>query len=250
MKKEYIYFASDFHLGSPNWKESSIREKIIVEWLDKIKKDAKEIYLLGDIFDFWYEYKKVVPKGFIRFLGKLAELSDNNIEIHIIVGNHDLWMRDYLKKEIGISIHQNSIIINRYHKSIFLAHGDNVGKQKISYKFIKSIFLNKTCQWLFSRIHPNTAISFAQTWSRKSRLLGKNDPYLGSEKEIIELFCKKHKQRNREIDFYILGHRHLPLNIEIEKNCRYINTGDWINHLSYATLKPDGSVQLEYYKKK
>ena len=141
MKKENIYFASDFHLGSPNWKESSIREKIIVEWLDQIKKDAKEIYLLGDIFDFWYEYKKVVPKGFIRFLGKLAELSDNNIQIHIIVGNHDLWMRDYLNKEIGISIHQNSIIINRYNKSIFLAHGDNVGKQKISYKLIKSIFL-------------------------------------------------------------------------------------------------------------
>lgn len=249
MNKNKIYFASDFHLGTPNIEESRLREKQIVSWLDDIKKDAKSVYLIGDIFDFWFEYKEVVPKGFVRLLGKIAELTDSGIGVHIIVGNHDLWMKDYLIKECGVKIYYEPIQINEKNKTIFIGHGDGIGPGEKSFKLIKKIFTNKTCQWLFSRIHPNTAIKIAQNWSRKSRENGETPDYLGSENEYLEQFCISHKKDNPKVDYYVFGHRHLPLEIDITNDCKYINTGDWINHFSYAVFDEKEKINLNYFNK-
>ena len=244
MKK--IYFASDFHLGVPTHAESLKREKKIISWLDEIKEDAKSIYLLGDIFDFWFEYKAVVPKGFVRLLGKLAELSDNGTDIFLIKGNHDLWMYDYLPKEVGVQIIEDKTILSENGKKIFLAHGDGLGPGDFGYKMIKKIFTNKMCQWLFTRLHPNFGLGIAHFWSKRSRIANNKNPeqFLGEEKEWLVSYCKE-KQKENPVDYYIFGHRHLPLEIEIDTKAKYINLGDWIHHNSYAVFDGENLI-LEY----
>lgn len=247
MPKNNIYFASDFHLGVPSHTESIAREKQIIIWLDSIKKDAKSIYLLGDIFDFWFEYKMVVPKGFVRLLGKLAELTADGIDIFIIKGNHDLWMKDYLSKEIGIKILADKTILEENGIKIFLAHGDGLGPGDFSYKLTKKIFNSKFCQWCFARLHPNFGVSIAHFWSKSSRRNNQKHPekFLGEEKEWLVQYCKK-KQAENPMDYYIFGHRHLPLEIPIDQQARYINLGDWIIHHSYAVF--DGEkIELKYF---
>jgi UDP-2,3-diacylglucosamine hydrolase len=165
-----IYFASDLHLGVPNKEKSLEREKRFVKWLDEIKSDASAIYLVGDVFDFWFEYKKAVPKGYVRLLGKLAEISDSGIDIHFFTGNHDMWVFDYLEKEINLKIYRKPQEITINGKSFFIGHGDGLGPHDKGYKFIKKIFSNKLCQWLFARVHPNLGISIAEYWSQKSRI--------------------------------------------------------------------------------
>jgi UDP-2,3-diacylglucosamine hydrolase len=169
LTKENIYFASDFHLGSPNLEESHKREKLIVSWLTSIEKDAKAIYLVGDIFDFWFEYKKVIPKGFVRLLGKLAELTDKEIAVHLFVGNHDLWMQNYLTEEVGVTIHHKPIVVEEQKKKLFIGHGDGLGSGDYFYKLLKQFFTSKVCQFLFARLHPNFSLSLAHTWSKSSR---------------------------------------------------------------------------------
>ena len=247
MSKTKTYFASDFHLGVSTHAESLKREKKITSWLDKIKEDAKSIYLLGDIFDFWFEYKAVVPKGFVRLLGKLAELSDSGTNIFLIKGNHDLWMYDYLPKEVGVQIIKDKTILNENGKKIFLAHGDGLGPGDFGYKIIKKIFTNKVCQWLFARLHPNFGFGIAQFWSKRSRIANNkdNEYFLGEEKEWLVSYCKE-KQKENPVDYYIFGHRHLPLEIEIDIKAKYINLGDWIHHNSYAVFDGE-SLILEYF---
>ena len=244
MKKNKIYFASDFHLGSPNIKQSHKREKLIVKWLHEISKDAKAIYLIGDVFDFWYEYKYVVPKGSVRLLGTLANLVDNGIEIHFLKGNHDLWMKEYLNREIGIIIHDKNIVINEQGKKILLAHGDGLGDGDIFYKFLKKIFTSTFCQWIFTRLHPNLSFKIAHTWSKKSR--NKENPNL-NKKNLLE-YCQK-QQKIKPVNYYIFGHIHHPLLLEIDKDAKYINTGDWIKHYTYAVLN-NKKITLEKYQKK
>ena len=246
MSKTKIYFASDFHLGVPTHAESLEREKKIISWLDEIKEDAKSLYLLGDIFDFWFEYKAVVPKGFVRLLGKLAELSDNETDIFLIKGNHDLWMHDYLPKEVGIQIIENKTILSENGKKIFLAHGDGLGPGDFGYKMIKKIFTNKMCQWLFTRLHPNFGLGIAHFWSKRSRIANNKNPeqFLGEEKEWLVSYCQE-KQKENPVDYYIFGHRHLPLEIEIDTKAKYINLGDWIHHNSYAVFDGENLI-LEY----
>ena len=246
MSKTKIYFASDFHLGVPTHAESLEREKKIISWLDEIKEDAKSIYLLGDIFDFWFEYKAVVPKGFVRLLGKLAELSDNGTDIFLIKGNHDLWMYDYLPKEVGVQIIEDKTILRENGKKIFLAHGDGLGPGDFGYKMIKKIFTNKICQWLFTRLHPNFGLGIAHFWSKRSRIANNKNPeqFLGEEKEWLVSYCKE-KQKENPVDYYIFGHRHLPLEIEIDTKAKYINLGDWIHHNSYAVFDGENLI-LEY----
>ena len=247
MSKTKIYFASDFHLGVPTHAESLEREKKIISWLDEIKEDAKSIYLLGDIFDFWFEYKAVVPKGFVRLLGKLAELSDNGTDIFLIKGNHDLWMHDYLPKEVGVQIIEDKTILSENGKKLFLAHGDGLGPGDFGYKMIKKIFTNKVCQWLFARIHPNFGFGIAQFLSKKSRIANNknNEHFLGEEKEWLVSYCKE-KQKENPVDYYIFGHRHLPLEIEIDIKAKYINLGDWVRHNSYAVFDGENLI-LEYF---
>jgi UDP-2,3-diacylglucosamine hydrolase len=249
MIKNKIYFASDFHLGVPTHEDSLKREKVIVNWLESIKEDAKSIYLLGDIFDFWFEYKTVVPKGFVRLLGKLAQLTDSGIKIHIIKGNHDMWMYDYLPKEVGLSIVEDKIILEENGKKIFLAHGDGLGPGDIGYKLIKKVFTSTICQWLFARIHPNFGIGFAQFWSQKSRIANQENSeiFLGEEKEWLVSYCKK-KQEISPVDYYVFGHRHLPLEIDIDAASKYINLGDWIHHHSYGVFDGETLI-LKYFRK-
>ncbi len=246
MTKDKIYFASDFHLGSPNLEESHKREKLIVQWLTEIEKDAKAVYLVGDVFDFWFEYKKVIPKGFIRFLGKLAELTDNGIAVHFFVGNHDLWLRDYLETEVGIKVHHNNIIIKEGGKEIFIGHGDGLGKGDYFYKFLRKIFTSKICQWAFARLHPNFAFSLAHTWS-KSGHKSKGGNFISAEKEILFGYCQK-QQTTNPVNYYVFGHRHFPLELKVDEKATYINTGDWLRHYTYAILD-NGRLELKTYTK-
>lgn len=245
---KHIYFASDFHLGAPNYESSRKREDRIVSWLDSIKPDAKEIYLVGDLFDFWFEYKRAIPKGFVRLQGKIAEIADSGIEVHVFTGNHDMWMFDYLPKELGVKMHRAPIKREFDGKSFFIGHGDGLGPGDHGYKFIKKVFANKICQWLFARLHPNFGIWMADFWSNRSRIANRDEDekYLGDDKEFLVQYCKSHLEKEH-IDYFIFGHRHLPLEIEVGKDSQYFNLGEWMNYETYAVW--DGkALELKKYK--
>lgn len=229
-----IYFISDFHLGAPDAESSMARERKIVRWLEMVKHDAAHIYIMGDIFDFWFEYKLTVPKGFVRLLGKIAELTDSGIPITFFTGNHDMWMFDYLTKELNVKIYKKpkSIIINK--KRFMLGHGDGLGPGDFTYKMIKKVFANPFFQWIFSISPPWLGIGIAQMWSKKSRISNKtvDEQFLG-EKEWIYIHCKEIETRQHH-DYYIFGHRHLPLEMKVGQTARYINLGEWVNYYTYA----------------
>ncbi len=240
-KKNKIYFISDFHLGAPDKPKSLEREKRIVRWLDFVKADASEIYLMGDIFDFWFEYKHAVPRGYVRLLGKLAELNDSGIKLHYFTGNHDMWVFDYLPEEIGVTIYREPIEREINGKKFYIGHGDGLGPGDHGYKFIKKVFANKFCQWLFARLHPNLGIPLALYFSRKSRVAtGTTDEkFLGEEKEWLIIFSKE-LLAQKHFDYLIFGHRHLPLDVQVGANSRYINLGEWINYNTYAVFDESG----------
>ncbi|MBL4586622.1 MAG: UDP-2,3-diacylglucosamine diphosphatase [Flavobacteriales bacterium] len=238
-----IYFASDFHLGLPNAKKSREREKQIIDWLEDISKDATEIYLLGDLFDFWFEYKKAVPKGFVRFQAKLAELCDRGIEIHVFTGNHDMWMFNYFEGELGVKMHRNPIKKEWNGKKFLLGHGDGLGPGDLKYKFIKKVFANPLCIWLFGWIHPDIGMGMANSWSGNSHKANnkKDESYHGDENEWLLQYCKM-KLKTEHTHYFIFGHRHIPLNLEVGKNSRYINLGAWFSEPHYAVF--DGNELL------
>ena len=235
-----IYFLSDFHLGAPDERSSLTREKKVVAFLDSIKHDAQQIFIVGDIFDFWYEYKKVVPRGYVRLLGKLAELTDMGIVMHFFVGNHDMWMNDYFQRELNISVYFEPKIFEFNQKRFYIGHGDGLGPGDYGYKFIKKIFRNPLCQWAFGQLHPSWGIGLANYFSRRSRVkTGNSDEvFLGEEKEWLIIYCKEILQKER-FDFFVFGHRHFPLDFKLNDNSRYINLGDWIKNFTYAVF--DGS---------
>ena len=247
-----IYFASDLHLGVPDETSSSQREKIFVQWLDEIKPDAKEIFIIGDLFDFWHEYQTVIPKGFVRIQGKIAELCDAGIPIHIFTGNHDLWMFGYLEKELGAQVYTSPIRREFNGKKFVIGHGDGLGPRDYGYKFIKKVFSNPVCQFMFRWLHPDIGVRIAHYFSYKSRFRdgGRKkiaEEFRGEENEWLIQYCKR-KLQNEHFDFFIFGHRHLPLDIQLNEKSRYINTGDWIDYNSYAVF--DGvNAELKYYKK-
>lgn len=241
-----IYFASDFHLGVPTYEKSLEREKRIVAWLNTIENDCEELYLLGDVFDFWFEYKTVVPRGYVRLLGKLAEISDRGIPIHYFTGNHDMWTFDYLVKELNVQLHREPIEKTYNGKSFYIGHGDGLGPGDHGYKFIKKVFASKICQWLFARIHPNFGVGLGNYWSRKSRIATGtvDEKFLGEEKEWPVIHSKELLEK-KKYDYFIFGHRHLPLDISINGTSRYINLGDWIKYDSYGVF--DGvNLELKY----
>src|SRR5688572_21375577 len=241
LNKTKIYFISDFHLGAPDKIKSLTREKKIVRWLDMIKKDATELYLLGDVFDFWFEYKYAVPRGYVRLLGKLAELSDRGIKIHYFTGNHDMWVFGYLEEEIGVKIYRQPVERIIENKKFYIGHGDGLGPGDHGYKFIKKIFANKFCQWLFARLHPNLGIPLALYFSRKSRIATGtiDEKFLGEEKEWLVIHSKEILQKEH-FDYLVFGHRHLPLDIIVGEKSRYINLGEWIQYNTYAVF--DGEM--------
>ena len=234
--RDKIYFASDFHLGAHPRSTTSERESRIVRWLDTIKSDAAELYLMGDIFDFWFEYATVVPKGYIRFLGKLAELADLGIKITLFKGNHDMWMFGYLKNELGAEIIDNELVIERGGKTFYLHHGDGLGPGDSTYKVLKKIFRSRFCQWLFARLHPNLGIGIAQRWSAHSRITsGGEETFQGADNEWLVVYAKSVLEK-QHYDYFIFGHRHLPLEIDLPKGSKYINLGEWINYNTYAVF--------------
>ncbi|MBI2730682.1 MAG: UDP-2,3-diacylglucosamine diphosphatase [Sphingobacteriales bacterium] len=244
-----IYFLSDFHLGAPNYESSLVREKLVVQFLDEIKNSAAEIFIVGDMFDFWYEYRTVVPKGFVRLLGKLAELTDAGIPVHFFVGNHDMWMKDYLQKEFGIPVYFEPVAFNRFEKKILVGHGDGLGPGDHGYKRLKKIFRNPACQWLFGILPPYIGMGLANYLSRRSRAQtgATEEKFLGEDKEWLIIYCKEVLQK-QHYDYFIFGHRHLAIDFQLNENSRYINLGDWIRYFSYAEMDANG-LRLKYYKK-
>jgi UDP-2,3-diacylglucosamine hydrolase len=242
-----LYFASDFHLGTPTYAASRQREDKIIRWLDMIKNDAAEIFLIGDTFDFWFEYSAVVPKGYVRFLGKLAQLTDAGIKVYLFKGNHDMWMFDYLKQEIGVTIISNELIIERNGKKFYLHHGDGLGPGDTKYKFLKKIFRSNLCQWLFARIHPNLGIGIAGAWSRKSRRVGDRTDHLRFYQHEWLVTYSKDVLKKTYYDYLIFGHRHLPIDTALGTS-RYINLGEWLHACTFAVF--DGkSLELKHFEK-
>ena len=241
------YFLSDLHLGASYLKDSKRREKIAVDFLDSIKNDAKAIYLLGDVLDYWYEYRYVVPRGYIRFFGKLAELSDAGVKIVWLKGNHDIWIYDYLPEELGIEVRDGNITDEIEGFKCFLSHGDGVGKLKPSFRFIRSLFRNRFCQWMFSGIHPRWTVPFAYRWSSHSRKEGEEkDTDEESLLKNLRDFTIKYHREHPEIQYFIYGHIHVLSSEEMNEGCEMVVLGEWIKKFSYARLTDKGLELLKF----
>lgn len=239
------YFASDFHLGAPDKQTSLDREKSIVAWLEYTAHDATDIYLVGDVFDFWFEYKKVIPKGYSRLFGKIAQLSDQGIQFHFFHGNHDMWVNDYFREEFNMILYPEPISLDLHGKKIFVGHGDGLGPGDRGYKIIKQILRSRFCQWAFARFHPNFGVSLAEFLSGKSRQgQGNEHLFLGVEKEWLYLFSCAHQQKTPH-DFYFFGHRHLPMRLDIPGGT-YINLGEWIHYNTFIKMASETPQFLQW----
>lgn len=242
-----IYFASDLHLGVPDKASSRMRENLFIQWLDEISKDASVLYLLGDIFDFWFEYGTVVPKGYTRLLGRLADLRDKGLEIYYFTGNHDMWSFGYFEEELGIPIIRKPITREWNGKRFLIGHGDGLGPGDYGYKRIKRIFASKLCQWAFKWIHPDIGMRIAQFFSNNSRNNQdvEEKEFLGEDKEWLIQYSKK-KLEKEHFDYFIFGHRHLAIDFQLNEKSRYINLGDWIRFNSYAVFDGE-NLELKYF---
>lgn len=241
-----VFFAGDFHLGMPNETESLAREKRICAWLRSIADEAQHIFLMGDLFDVWLEYKHSVPKGYTRFLGCLAELRDQGIPITVFSGNHDLWMYGYFEKEFSIKVYHEPIRIKIDDQVIILGHGDGIWKGEKKYRILKSVLRNKICQGLYKWLHPDLGIPLARYFSKRGHSNKEDNLSKGDDKEYIIQFCKAHSAHHPEVNYYIFGHRHLTNDYEVKKSTRYINTGDWISYNSYVEFE-SGRAELKHY---
>lgn len=239
-----IFFASDFHLGAPDSQTSKTREQKIIRWLDSIQDQAAAVFLVGDIFDFWFEYKKVIPKGFIPFISKISQLRDQDIPVYFFTGNHDLWMKNYFTEELGIPVYHDPIQIQIGSKIMMVGHGDGLGPGDHSYKFLKKVFIHPLSKWLFRWLHPDIGISIAHAWSGHSRItnIEKDENRFLGDDEWLWAYCKEIEAQSHH-DYYIFGHRHLPLELEVGKNATYFNLGEWVSQ--YTFLEFDGKSKPE-----
>ena len=237
-----IYFLSDAHLGSLAIPHQRMQERRLVRFLDDIKEKAAAVYLLGDMFDFWYEYKYVVPRGYTRFLGKLSELTDRGVEVHYFTGNHDIWAYNYLERECGVILHKQPITVELYGKIFYLAHGDGLGDPSKSFKMLRYLFHSKTCQWLLANAHPRWGMWVGLNWAKHSRLKHEAEgapPYMGDDREPLIIFTKRYIQYHSNVDYFIFGHRHIEVDKQLTKKARVIILGDWITQFTYVVY--DGS---------
>ena len=252
-QRKHIYFASDFHLGVPSHDTSLKREKLLVKWLDDIKDHAAEIFLMGDLFDFWFEYKTVVPKGYVRLLGKIAELTDQGIPVHVFRGNHDIWAFDYLKVEAGVQLYRKPVIRTFGSKTFFLAHGDGLGPGDKGYKFLKRVFENKFNQFLFNWLHPDIGTKMGLYFSRRSRIANiareeKDNANILMDAEMLTMYSRKKLEQHPNIHYFIFGHCHFPVDYRLSDKCRLILLGDWVTNFTYAVF--DGEeLYLKHYQK-
>lgn len=244
-----VYFLSDAHLGSLAIEHRRMQERRLVRFLDSIKLKASAIYLLGDMFDFWNEYKYVVPKGYTRFLGKLSELTDMGVEVHYFTGNHDLWTYGYLEEECGVILHRKPITMEIYDKVFYLAHGDGLGDTDNKFKLLRKVFHSGTCQKLLNAMHPRWGMQLGLNWAKHSRLKrigGKEPPYMGEDREDLVVYSKEYMRDHDDIDFFIYGHRHIELDLMLNKKTRLLILGDWIWQFTYAVF--DGEhIYMENY---
>jgi len=241
-----VYFASDQHLGLPTKEVSLPREKKFVKWLDEVKEDAEVIFLLGDLFDFWMEYKTVVPKGFVRVLGKLAEIRDSGISIYFFVGNHDLWMTDYFKTELNIPVYHSPQVFEINKKLFFIGHGDGLGPHDKGYKRMKKVFTFPLFKWMFRWLHPDLGMRLGQYMSVKNKTIsGDEDSKFLGDDEWLVLYCNR-KLETKHYDYFMFGHRHLPLEISLNEKSKYINIGDWVSYFTYAIIDKNDVKLLEY----
>ena len=246
-----VYFISDFHLGIPDKENSLKREKLLINWLDEIKNDASEIYLMGDVFDFWFEYKTVVPKAYLRFFGKIAEICDSGIPIHLFRGNHDIWAFNYFQEELNIQLHRKPEIKIINSKKFYLAHGDGLGPGDKGYKFLRKIFEFKFNQWLFKWLHPDIGARMGLYFSRRSRIAnlikeGKKENNIKDKDEMLYKYSKRVLKDDPSIDFFVFGHKHVPRNVQLSKSSRLIILGDWLTNFTYAVF--DGEeIKLKKY---
>ncbi|MCI6559146.1 MAG: UDP-2,3-diacylglucosamine diphosphatase [Prevotellaceae bacterium] len=244
-----VYFLSDAHLGSWAIDHGRMHERRLVRFLDSIKHKAAAVYLLGDMFDFWYEHKYTVPKGYTRFLGKLSELTDMGVEVHFFTGNHDIWAYSYLEEECGVIMHRKPITTDIYGKVFYLAHGDGLGDPDIKFKLLRRMFHNTICQRLFSAIHPRWSMWLGLTWakhSRMKRINGEEPPYMGENKEHLVLYAKQYMKSHPNVDVFIFGHRHIELDLNLSKNVRMMILGDWISQFTYVVFDGDHLLLEEY----
>ena len=244
-----VYFLSDAHLGSLAIDHSRMHERRLVRFLDSIKNKAAAIYLLGDMFDFWYEFKYVVPRGYTRFLGKLSELSDMGVEIHYFTGNHDIWAYDYLEKECGVILHKQPLTTEIYGKIFVLAHGDGLGDPDKKFKFLRALFHSKLCQFMFSAIHPRWSMWLGLTWAKHSRMKRNNNeepPYMGENREHLVLYTKEYIKTHPDVDYFIYGHRHIEIDLQLSRKSRMIVLGDWITQFSYVVYGGEHMFMSEY----
>lgn len=242
-----IFFASDQHFGAPTKEASKPREQKFLKWLDEIKDEAEAIFLLGDLFDFWFEYKRAVPKGFVRVLGKLAEFADEGIQIHFFVGNHDLWMSDYFETELGIPVYHKPKEFTFNNKTFLIGHGDGLGPGDKGYKRMKKVFTHPVSKWFYRWLHPDIGIKIASYLSVKNKLIsGEEDiKFLGEDNEWLVQYCRR-KLTQKHYDFFLFGHRHLPMEIMVSETSKYVNTGDWISHYTYAEFQGDELLLKSY----
>lgn len=244
-----VYFLSDAHLGSLALDHRRTQERRLVRFLDSIKEKAAAVYLLGDMFDFWDEYKYVVPKGYTRFLGKLSELTDRGVEVHFFTGNHDLWTYGYLEQECGVTVHRKPETTEIYGKVFFLAHGDGLGDPDKRFKFLRRLFHNRTCQRLLNAIHPRWGMALGLNWAKHSRLKranGKEPPYMGEDREFLVLFTKEYMKTHQNVDYFIYGHRHIELDIMLERKVRVMILGDWIWQFTYVVFDGEHMFMEQY----
>lgn len=241
------YFASDFHLGSPDFETSLAREKKLVRWLNFIGPDCQYLFLVGDLFDFWFDYQDVIPKGYIRFLGKLAEMADSGVEIFLFTGNHDMWMFGYLEQQLQAKVYRDPIEIVWETKTMVVGHGDGLGPGDGMYKLLKRIFANKLCQRLFAFLHPRIGMGIANAWSAHSRIASHKDEAFLGEKEFLWTHCKTLEAAEHH-DYYIFGHRHLPMDLPVGNGARYINLGEWMNHCKYLAFDGNQLAFLDWEK--
>ena len=246
-ENKLIYFVSDIHLGAPSYEASRERERNFVSWLQEIYDSTEELHIVGDLFDFWFEYKTAVPKGYVRTLAEIARFTDNGKKVYLYTGNHDMWMFGYLEKEIGVEIIREPRAFQYYGYQLEVGHGDGLGPGDHGYKFIKKVFANPVCQWLFARLHPNFGIGLANYFSRSSiaQTGDSEDKFFGHDDEWLIQYCKE-RETVQHKDFYIFGHRHLALDYTLKTGARYINLGDWLKDFTYFKLTSEGGELLSY----
>ena len=244
-----VYFISDAHLGSRALTSMRTRERRLVSFLDAVKDKASAIYMLGDMFDFWFEYRNVIPKGYTHFLGKLSELTDRGVEIHFFIGNHDIWCKDYLTEECGVIMHYEPMTVDIEGKLFYLAHGDGLGDTDWKFRMLRGMFHNPILQWLFAGIHPRWSVHFGLEWAKHSRLKHERDGaprYMGEQSEPLVAYSKEYLMHHPEINYFIYGHRHIELNLMLSRDTRLLILGEWTDLFTYAVF--DGNtLRLENY---